>query len=119
MGRRGRASRFRRWGEEPVSSPLWVADPSRPVARRRDLARPDPLRRRRLLSSPARIRGGALAPAPAAGENLREPSPAKLLVREPAHPPRFLHGDLPAIDCAQKVMEHALPGAGTAEDPST
>src|SRR6266849_4918661 len=36
-----------------VSNPLWVAAPSRPVARRRDLARPDHLRRRRLFPSPA------------------------------------------------------------------
>ncbi|SRR6266851_7889021 len=40
-------------GEEPISNPLWVADPSGPVARRRDLARPEHLRRRRLFSSPA------------------------------------------------------------------
>ena len=51
MGRRGRASRFRRWGEEPVSSQLWVAVPPRPAARRRDLARPNHLRRRRPLLS--------------------------------------------------------------------
>ncbi len=44
-------------GEEPISNPLWVADPSRPVARRRDLARPKPPAPSPSLPKPCCTRG--------------------------------------------------------------